>query len=141
VLSWKAHQVDFHEVDRAADAAATFSQVTVAIGGFEFVGRAEEFEHGNQAAGGIANLDPAFDLFVQKNADRFRGRYRRCFGSWSSDGRFFQLPRFPRLDIRAVGGRRPTGADGDDFFLRSCDQVPRATFQAQKQAHAVSGRP
>jgi len=70
VLSWKAHQVDFHEVDRAADAAATFSQVTVAIGGFEFVGRAEEFEHGNQAAGGIANLDPAIDLFVQSRRTR-----------------------------------------------------------------------
>jgi dihydroxyacetone kinase len=51
-----AHQVNFHEVDPAANEGVTFSQVTVALGGFEFVGRAEEFEHGHQASGRIANL-------------------------------------------------------------------------------------
>ena len=72
-----AHQVYFHEVDSAADECVTFSKIAIAIGGFEFVGRAEEFEHGNQAAARIANLDPALDLVVQKNADQFRGRYPR----------------------------------------------------------------
>jgi hypothetical protein len=72
---------------------------------------------------GIANLDPAVALFVQQNADRFSGRYRRWLGGWSSDGRFFQCPRFPHLDIRAVGGGRITGANGDDFFLGPGTQV------------------
>jgi hypothetical protein len=81
-----AHQVYFHEVDPAADEGVTFSKIAIAISEFEFVGRAEEFEHGNQAAGRIANLDPAFDLFVRNNSDRFRGRRVRGRDSFPGTG-------------------------------------------------------